>query len=160
MTRDTLTGLFNRGALLRHAGHVLADAKARGASYAVLMIDLDRFKQINDNYGHLAGDNILRAVAGVLSGSLTSSYLPGRFGGEEFLLLMSDTELPTALQQAEHLRTAIAELVVQTDSGPLTVTTSIGVAVGTPGEALEAVVHRADQALYSAKESGRNLVAS
>jgi len=159
-TRDALTGLFNRGALLRHAAHVLTDCKKRGVSYAVLMIDLDRFKQINDTYGHLAGDNVLRAVAGVISGSLSPSYLPGRFGGEEFLLLMPDADLEAALEQAERLRAAVEELVVKTDSGPLTVTTSIGVAMGEPGEPLEEVVHRADQSLYSAKESGRNFVVS
>lgn len=159
-TRDSLTGLFNRGALLRQAAHVLADNNERGTAYAVLMIDLDRFKQINDTYGHLAGDHILRAVAEVLDRQLTPTSLPGRFGGEEFMLLMADTKLPEAIEKAEELRKAVANLVVDTDSGPLLITTSIGVAEGQPGEALEQVVHRADQALYSAKEMGRDLVAS
>jgi len=159
-TRDALTGLFNRGALLRHAAHVLADCKKREVSYSVLMIDLDRFKLINDTYGHLAGDKVLRAVARVISGSLSPSYLPGRFGGEEFLLLMPDADLEKALEHAERLRAAVEELVVKTGSGPLKVTTSIGVAVGEPGDPLEEVVHRADQSLYSAKESGRNFVVS
>ena len=159
-TRDALTGLFNRGALLRHAAHVLADCKKREVSYSVLMIDLDRFKLINDTYGHLAGDKVLRAVARVISGSLSPSYLPGRFGGEEFLLLMPDTELEAALEQAERLRASVEELVVKTDSGPLNITTSIGVAVGAPGDPLEEVVNKADQSLYSAKESGRNFVVS
>lgn len=157
-TRDSLTGLFNRGALLRHAALVLDDGKARGMSYAVLMIDLDRFKQINDTYGHLGGDNVLRAVASVLAREVAPSWLPGRFGGEEFILLMGNTTLAQAMQQAERLRVAIAGLSVDTEAGPLTVTTSIGVAEGQPGEALEHVVRRADQALYSAKEKGRNLV--
>ncbi len=159
-TRDSLTGLFNRGALLRHAAHVLKEGEERGAPYAVLMIDLDRFKQINDTYGHLAGDNVLKAVASVLGECLSTECLPGRFGGEEFMLLMSNTHLPQAMQQAERLRTAIAALVVETGSGPLTVTTSIGVAEGQPGEALEHAIRRADQALYTAKEKGRNLVVS
>ncbi|GAB4302955.1 MAG: GGDEF domain-containing protein [Thiohalomonadaceae bacterium] len=159
-TRDSLTGLFNRGALLRHAAVVLEDSKNNGAPYAVLMIDLDRFKQINDTYGHLGGDNVLRAVAGVLAHEVMANRVPGRFGGEEFMLLMGNTTLAEAMQQAEQLRSAIAALVVETDAGPLTVTTSIGVAEGQPGESLEQVVRRADQALYTAKEKGRNLVAS
>lgn len=159
-TRDNLTGLFNRGALLRQAVHVLGESDDRGIPYAVLMIDLDRFKQINDTYGHLAGDKILRAVASELEQQLTPTSMVGRFGGEEFLLLMSQTRLPEALQKAEQLRQAVSRLVVDTDAGPVEVTTSIGVAEGQPGEAMEHTVHRADQALYSAKESGRNLVAS
>jgi diguanylate cyclase (GGDEF)-like protein len=157
-TRDSLTGLYNRGALLRHAAHVLDEGKARDTPYAVLMIDLDRFKQINDTYGHLAGDNVLRAVAAVLARKISAECLPGRFGGEEFLLLMSNTRLPQAMQQAEQLRITIAGLVVETGGDPLTVTTSIGVAEGHPGEALEHAIRRADQALYTAKEKGRNLV--
>lgn len=159
-TRDSLTGLFNRGALLRQAELVLAEANERGTPYAVLMIDLDRFKQINDTYGHMVGDNILRAVAVELERHMTPTSLPGRFGGEEFLLLLADTRLPQALQQAEHLRHAVASLKVDTDAGPVVVTTSIGVAEGQLGEPLENVVKRADQALYAAKETGRNLVAS
>lgn len=158
-TRDSLTGLFNRGAFLRQAELILGESNERGMPYTVLMLDLDRFKQINDTYGHLAGDDILRAVALELDRQVTPTSLPGRFGGEEFLLLLADTRLPQALQQAEHLRHAIACLVVQTGSGPVVVTTSIGVAEGQPGEALEDVVRRADQALYAAKETGRNLVA-
>jgi len=159
-TRDSLTGLLNRGALLRQSAHVLGDTADSSFPYSVLMIDLDRFKQINDTYGHLAGDKILRAVATVLEHQLTPTSLVGRFGGEEFLLLMGQTRLPEALQRAEKLRQAVSKLLVDTDAGSLEVTTSIGVAEGQPGEAMENVVHRADQALYSAKESGRNLVAS
>lgn len=159
-TRDSLTGLFNRGALLRHADVLLDDGKASGSPYAVLMIDLDRFKQINDTYGHLGGDNVLRAVAGVLARELGTNHLPSRFGGEEFLLLMGNTGLAQAMQQAERLRSTVAALSIDTEAGPISVTTSIGVAEGQPGEPLEQVVRRADQALYTAKEKGRNLVVS
>lgn len=159
-TRDSLTGLFNRGALLRHAEHVLEEGRKRGMPFTVLMVDLDRFKQINDTYGHLGGDYVLRAVAAVLARAVATNRLAGRFGGEEFILLMGNTTLAQAMQQAEGLRVAIAALTVETEAGPLKVTTSIGVAEGQPGEALEQVVRRADHALYAAKEKGRNLVVS
>lgn len=159
-TRDNLTGLFNRGALLRHATLVVEEGKRRNTSYAVLMVDLDRFKMINDTYGHLAGDNVLRAVAGVLDSDACATCLPGRFGGEEFMLLMCNTTLPQALEYAEQLRSDIAGLAIDTGAGLLSVTTSVGVALSAPGEAIAAVMHRADQALYAAKDGGRNRVVS
>lgn len=159
-TRDNLTGLFNRGALLREAAQVINRGREQGLVYSVLMIDLDRFKQINDTYGHLAGDNVLRTVSSVLAREASPGILPGRFGGEEFLLLLADTPLAPAKQKAEQLRLAIADLQIDTETTTLSVTTSIGVAEGAAGEALEEVIQRADQALYTAKEKGRNLVVS
>lgn len=159
-TRDNLTGLFNRGALMRGAANAIGQGKLRGASYAVLMVDLDRFKKINDTYGHLVGDQVLRAAAEVLAEQASRVCLPGRFGGEEFMLLMCGTSLPQAMEHAEKIRKEILGLQIQTESGPISVTTSIGVAVGAPGEDIEDVVRRADQALYVAKDSGRNRVVS
>jgi diguanylate cyclase (GGDEF)-like protein len=115
---------------------------------------------VNDEFGHHTGDEVLLAFGNALHSVARGSDLVGRFGGEEFLLLMPDTELEAALEQAERLRASVEELVVKTDSGPLNITTSIGVAVGAPGDPLEEVVNKADQSLYSAKESGRNFVVS
>ncbi len=157
-TCDSLTGLLNRGALLRRAGGVLQEASKRNLPYCVLMFDLDRFKQINDTRGHPAGDSVLRTVGAVLEAQMSAQCLVGRFGGEEFLLLMGSTTIDEARERAEQLRQAIAALVVATEQGPLTFTTSVGIAEGRPGDTLEEVIARADEALYSAKETGRNRV--
>jgi diguanylate cyclase (GGDEF)-like protein len=124
------------------------------------MLDLDRFKLVNDRHGHGAGDDVLREVARRLRDTVRETDLPARYGGEEFAVLLPETDLATARDVAERIRLAVAQAPVSTRKGPLTVTLSAGVAVideHTPN--LAALFDAADAALYAAKEAGRNRVA-
>jgi diguanylate cyclase (GGDEF)-like protein len=157
---DGLTGLFNRRFLREALPSLQAAAKRRGEPLTLLMLDLDHFKGVNDRHGHLVGDQTLRAVAGVLRNQSRASDIVGRYGGEEFAVLCPATDGPTALQVAERLRRAIAELDPEQlgHGGPQTV--SIGVAVQTDEDCSpETLMDRADLALYQAKHGGRNRAA-
>ena len=159
---DPKTGLLNYASWHQGAAAELARAARTRCPPSVLMIDLDRFKAVNDRYGHLAGDEALRVVVGVLTGQLRQYDLAGRFGGEEFVVLLPDTEVVQALHIAERLRSAVAQACVGTidtraSEVRVQVTASIGVAVtATPD--LDAVVTAADSACYQAKMAGRNRV--
>jgi diguanylate cyclase (GGDEF)-like protein len=121
------------------------------------MMDIDHFKVVNDTYGHLTGDDVIRTVAARLAAQLRATDLVGRYGGEEFAAVLQDAELGSALP--ERLRASIADLPIETQSGPLAVTVSIGVSRLQPGDAsLKDLLARADEALYEAKRSGRNRV--
>lgn len=155
-THDPLTGLLNRGGLFRRLEHLGAEA-VDAAGLPVLVVDLDRFKLINDRYGHPVGDDVLTHLSAVLEGQLGSDDVAGRIGGEEFLLVLGDPEAdPEAA--AQRLRGAIAGQPAETREGPLDISASIGVARWRPGQDLDAVVARADEALYAAKEGGRDMV--
>jgi len=128
---------------------------------AVALLDLDRFKQINDNYGHLVGDDVLRTIAGTMTGILREYDLAGRFGGEEFVMLLPQTRAVDALRIAERVRAHIARLPITTVNGePVSVTVSIGVAALDAGSSrgLSELLAAADAALYRAKASGRDQV--
>ena len=158
--RDTLTGLYNRAYLLNQIG-VLADQSAsRGAGLAVLMLDIDHFKQINDRHGHLTGDAVLRQVAAVLRESTRAEDLVARFGGEEFVVVLPVSVPDLATERAERIRSSIAERGVVTDGTEIRVTASIGLAFAGPGSARNAtaLIATADEALYQAKADGRNRV--
>ncbi|WP_425484910.1 diguanylate cyclase [Amycolatopsis anabasis] len=164
---DPKTGVFNMRGWTESAERALGRAERAGRNVAVLMIDLDHFKWINDNFGHPAGDDVLRTVAQVLDEVTRPSDVVGRFGGEEFLVLMPDIGGVAAGVAAERIRGAIAELrIVTTDKrGAQTTiadrTTSIGVAVFPDhGDTLENLMQAADAAVYEAKEGGRNQVRS
>jgi diguanylate cyclase (GGDEF)-like protein len=127
------------------------------------MIDIDRFKETNDQYGHDVGDAVLVAVSQVLRGQLRDIDLSARWGGEEFLLLLPDTDAVRAAIVAERLRCSLVELVVPVGAGCVAVTASFGVAtlhtvVPAPEAALAELIRKSDQALYRAKEAGRNRV--
>ncbi|WP_108482648.1 diguanylate cyclase [Oceaniglobus ichthyenteri] len=160
-TVDPLTGLFNR----RYGDHhlvALADrATHRQRSYAVLMVDIDRFKSVNDNYGHAIGDLVLKSVARVLQDNLRAIDLIARYGGEEFIVALPDATLPAARLAAERLRQRVAEMVVTLPDGSgLSVTISVGLAMGGPGSGpAHDVLGRADTALFQAKNQGRNCIA-
>ncbi len=156
-TRDELTGLFNR----RHLQNVLAQELARfhrdGQAFSVCLLDIDHFKQINDSRGHEAGDKVLRTLAESIQTSVRSVDCFGRFGGEEFLLILPATSLAGAQQKAERLRQLVEALEFPELGSDLRVTVSIGVAEA-GNEPFDATLRRADTALYVAKKAGRNRV--
>lgn len=158
---DSLTGMQSRASILETLRIELMRSQRERTTVGILMTDLDHFKQINDTYGHLAGDTVLREAAKRMRASVRPYDAVGRFGGEEFLILMPGCDIPRALSRAEGLRNAIAKEPVDTPEGMITVTLSLGVTVGggaNPGE-LEGHLRAADVALYEAKTKGRNQVA-
>ncbi len=158
---DGLTGLYNRRYLDSHLASLLERAVADGKPLSLFMLDIDFFKKVNDEHGHAVGDEVLREFAGRITRNLRGVDLPARYGGEEFIVVMPDTSLETAHQVAERLRAEVAgaPFSVSTADGSLSVTASIGVTVNqTPGEIPEALIKRADDGLYAAKDAGRNRV--
>jgi diguanylate cyclase (GGDEF)-like protein len=159
---DALTGIPNRRSFFEWAERALATARRSGRGLAVLMIDIDHFKQINDAYGHQVGDEVIQAVVARLVGELRPSDVLGRYGGEEFALVIPNASADDADGLAERLRSAVASRPVETLVGPLVVSVSIGLApyVPAPGDAmtLHELVGRADHALYAAKQAGRDRV--
>jgi diguanylate cyclase (GGDEF)-like protein len=155
---DAKTGLLNAGAWQQAAAAEAARAARSGRSLAVAMVDIDHFKKVNDTWGHLVGDQVLAAVARILAGQLRPYDVAGRFGGEEFAVLLPDATEATARLVAERMRASIAT----TNPMPgttLQVTVSIGVAAAVPArENLRDLVAAADEALYAAKQAGRNRV--
>ena len=151
---DGLTRLPNHTAWLEAVEREFARTKREGGTAAVLMIDLDHFKQINDTHGHPAGDEVLRGVAEVLREALRQHDVPGRYGGEEFGVLLPGSDAANAEQIAERIRKKIEWASF---AGSLKVTASIGCAATLPGDLFAAsLVARADRALYAAKDAGRN----
>lgn len=158
---DGLTGLHNRRYFDTHLKLLMDRAAARGRPLSICMTDIDRFKQVNDTYGHDAGDEVLREFANRIRATVRGADLACRFGGEEFIVVMPDTSAEMAAGVAERLRTIIESLpfpIPQKD-GPLKVTASMGIATLRPGDdTAEALLKRADTALYQAKHEGRNRV--
>ena len=159
-TQDSLTGLFNRRYFFTVAKREFQRSQRYGHPLALLLLDIDYFKRINDRYGHRAGDQVLRTVAAILREGLRQVDIPCRYGGEEFVMLLPETPLDTAMAAAQRLGATLAETPIQTEKGPVPVTVSIGVAALLNGEnlTLEVLLERADQAMYAAKQAGRNQV--
>ncbi|MGX1172208.1 diguanylate cyclase [Pseudomonas sp. R151218B TE3479] len=155
---DPLTGLPNRAAWSERLEHEVVQWHQHGNSLLLAMLDLDHFKRINDNYGHLAGDRVLKLIASVLRKRLRGGDFIARFGGEEFVLLVPDTPLAAGAKLAEALRLAIEACPFHFKGEPVTVTVSVGMTAFKPGEHSDSVLKRADQALYRAKNAGRNRV--
>ena len=156
---DALSGLPNRRAFFEQAGQELKRAKRYGKPLCVIMLDIDRFKHINDTYGHAAGDRVIRNIAEMAGAVLRDSDLPARIGGEEFALLLPESTLEGAMTVAERLRKRIAEAPMQVDDALLHVTASFGVAAyGPDNETVDDLLAAADQVLYVAKRTGRNRV--
>ncbi|WP_332847625.1 GGDEF domain-containing protein [Pseudomonas lactucae] len=155
---DPLTGLPNRAAWSERLDQEVNAWHQRGNSLSLAMLDLDHFKRINDGYGHLAGDKVLKIIANVLSKRLRPTDFIARFGGEEFVLLMPDSPLADALAVGEVLRNAIEACPFHFKGEPVTITVSMGVAQLQSGERSELALKRADEALYRAKAAGRNQV--
>lgn len=158
-TTDALTGLLNRRAFLEEVVQALQRYRRHGDEGALLMLDLDHFKRVNDRYGHPVGDAVLVQVSAALRGRLRLTDRIGRLGGEEFAVLLPETGPEGALALAQALREEVGAQRIPTPEGPLAVTVSIGLSGFAPGEAdAVALLGRADQALYQAKEQGRNRV--
>lgn len=159
-TRDVLTGLFNRRETVRLLEEELARARRYRRSMALLWIDFDHFKDINDSHGHAAGDAVLRSVTELLTDSVRSVDIVGRFGGEEFVIILPEMDIRGAAETAERLRQCVSQHHCVLPSGTeLPLTVSIGVAVYPEhGEDADSLFAAADQAMYRAKGQGRNCV--
>jgi diguanylate cyclase (GGDEF)-like protein len=155
--RDSLTGLFNRRYLEETMQREIAQAFRSGQALSVVMIDVDHFKNINDTYGHLAGDTALQALGQLLAANTRSGDIACRYGGEEFVLALPGATLETARERAERLRLAVEALRVDYAGARLALTICAGIAAyPLHGERADEVLDRADQALYQAKNGGRN----
>jgi diguanylate cyclase (GGDEF)-like protein len=158
-TTDGLTGLYNRRHFLSLAEQAFQFAKQQRHPFAVMLLDVDLFKQINDKHGHTTGDEVLRDIATLLKGALRDDDIVGRYGGEEFAITLPQTTLTEALEVAEELRHRVATTIFPTAKGPVTTTISLGVAeLRTEFPSFLALLDRADNALYKAKSEGRNRV--
>jgi len=155
--RDPLTGLHNRFAYDEQIAREYARWKRYQAPLALIVLDLDRFKNLNDQYGHHAGDRALKSLANRLRANVREADFVCRYGGEEFLVVMPNTTAQEALQAAEKLRTNVGESDFHYRNAPVRVTVSCGVAQFHTGDSPESVFRRADEALYRAKHDGRNL---
>lgn len=155
---DPLTGLPNRAAWTERLEYEIAQWQQHGNTLSLAMLDLDHFKRINDNYGHLAGDKVLKIIATVLRKRLRGSDFIARFGGEEFVLLLPATPPAVGAKLLETLRAAIEACPFHFKGERVTITVSMGLAAFRPGEHSDLVLKRADQALYRAKNAGRNRV--
>jgi diguanylate cyclase (GGDEF)-like protein len=156
---DELTGSFNRRCIMKLLDDELARAQRRGNPCSVALIDLDWFKHVNDTFGHPTGDEVLRTFAITVFANIRAVDKFGRYGGEEFLLILPDSTDDAAARSLDRLRAIVAELDWSAFSPGMSVTISAGVAMLKPAETPDAILARADSALYAAKESGRNRVA-
>jgi diguanylate cyclase len=158
--KDPLTGLLNRRGFDNAIAKINPGSDQLAGS-ALLMIDIDRFKQINDSHGHLVGDQVLRAVAQVLKARTKGADIASRLGGDEFAVLLPDTVMMGAVALAEQIRTTLLQRrlrLIQRNDYIANLTLSIGVAHSGKGATLESLIRRADTSLYAAKEAGRNCV--
>jgi two-component system, cell cycle response regulator len=159
-THDPLTGIFNRGVIVDLLAREVARTHREDCCSAVLLGDVDRFKTINDTRGHVIGDEVLREIACRILGAVRSYDYVGRYGGEEFLVVLNNCESSLALPRAEQIRQAIASAPVQTALGPIPVTMSFGVLSTRDWgmRSVEEILHEVDAGLYKAKTAGRNCV--
>lgn len=156
---DPLTGINNRGYFMELLCAELNRSKRHERVFSVLMLDLDRFKSLNDTYGHAAGDEALRALPRVIQASeLRTSDFWGRIGGEEFAIALPETVIHGAYEVAERIRANLEKTAIMHHGKELFITTSIGVSEYRVGDTEDTLLQRADQAMYRAKVSGRNRV--
>jgi diguanylate cyclase (GGDEF)-like protein len=157
---DSLTGLLNHGEILRILKNELAKADREGNSVGLIMADIDSFKKINDTYGHMAGDVVLRLTSERMHSLMRSYDFVGRYGGEEFMIILPGFDLQGAVALAERLRQSINDEGMNTPEGMIPVTISLGVTLSDMERKLdmEALIKAADSALYKAKKNGRNRV--
>lgn len=159
-THDALTSLWNRGVVMELLGRELTRARRENKCTAILLGDLDHFKNVNDTYGHLAGDEVLKETARRLVSSVRSYDFVGRFGGEEFLVTLNNCEPAFGLARAEKIRKTIADRPVETSAGAVSVSMSFGLLLSQEWGYMSVVelLHEVDTALYGAKAAGRNCV--
>ena len=157
-TYDTLTGLCNRGVIIETLTREYARRSREGGSFGVILADLDHFKSVNDTYGHLAGDEVLREAARRMHACVRTYDVVGRYGGEEFLIVVPASDTAATLTLAERIRSAIETLPVQVDGRNIPVTVSLGIVACSSDNphSSEGLLRVADDALYRAKRAGRN----
>lgn len=156
-TIDPLTKLINRRVLLRR----IEQLKSHATKFSVVMFDLDRFKRINDTYGHLAGDKVLKVASNIIKTNLSCRDIVARYGGEEFVAVLPSTNLHSAILKAEMIAAQLKALPIQiNDQSEITITSSIGVTAYQQDEEIETLFKRVDDLLYDAKELGRDRVVS
>jgi len=159
-THDGLTGLWNRSMIMDLLGRELARSRREQVSTSILMCDLDHFKKVNDTYGHLSGDDVLKETSKRLLASVRSYDFVGRYGGEEFLVVLNNCNPAFALARAEEIRKSISQRLVPTTSGLVPLTMSLGLLISQEWgcQPVEELLREADGALYAAKAAGRNCV--
>ena len=157
-SHDELTGLYNRRRLTEAAEQEVQRAQRYERDISLILIDIDSFKAINDTYGHQAGDKVIKDIAEVIRQNFRETDLYGRYGGEEFIVLLPETQLPDAAALSERMRGVLIQRAVTFENKKITYTASFGVTHGQPGMPLDQLVGQADKALYHAKHSGRNRV--
>ena len=155
---DPLSGVLNRRSFLDLSGKEESRGRRRNYHIAVLMVDIDHFKQVNDTYGHASGDAVIRGLAEICARALRPSDLVARYGGEEFVISLPETGIDQARLVAERLCAAVADATIPTGTGGVRFTVSIGVAICSRRSSLADAMRRADEALYAAKRNGRNRV--
>ena len=154
-THDALTGVLNKGAITKIAKEQLALC-----DFVIVLFDIDHFKKVNDTYGHAAGDAVLGLLAGLVEKNIKRKDHIGRFGGEEFMILLNDTSPEICLEIAENLRNLIEKTILEVDEFELGVTVSMGLTPCRQGESFKEVYTRVDKLLYEAKRRGRNRIES
>ena len=157
-TRDELTALPNRRAMQDLMELERRRNLRNGRPLLLAQLDIDHFKRVNDTHGHATGDRALQAFAGIVRASVRDTDVLARWGGEEFVLLLSDTQMDDARDLLERVRQAVAAMEIPHAAGVLRMTVSAGLALHLPGDMVEQTLERADQALYTAKSLGRNRV--
>src|SRR5271157_228872 len=155
---DSLTGIGDRRHIENRIRFALDDYKTSNVEFGVLFIDIDHFKDLNDSYGHLAGDKVLRFIAYTLRQNLRATDSCGRWGGEEFLALILDIDLEGVKVVADKIRRLIEQAKIQDDDRNLGVTISIGASVSHPDDTVETIIRRTDELMYKSKQNGRNRV--
>jgi diguanylate cyclase (GGDEF)-like protein len=155
---DLVTMLFNRRAFEEELGRQLGIWERKSVQFALLMMDLDDFKRLNDTHGHQVGDDVLREVAQLIGGQLRGMDIAYRYGGEEFAVILPSTNAADACLVAERIRKAIEQYVLSSNDMQLSVTASMGVAHAITSDQSVAIIRRADEALYAAKQSGKNRI--
>jgi len=154
---DELTGLYNRRGVMEILTRELARVRRQATPLALALADIDDFKRINDTFGHRQGDEVLKRVASAIVGCVRSSDAVARWGGEEFLIVLPDTNLEGAARVAEKIRAAVASGIVGVAAGPGVVTVTLGVSICSDGD-FDAALRRADAAVYEGKAAGKNTV--
>ena len=159
--RDYLTGLYNRRFFAEEAARAIALTLRNNSKFSIITMDIDKFKNINDSYGHAVGDRVINTVAKKLKELVRKSDIPARFGGEEFVLLLYDISAQNAMKVAENMRKTIEDLEIKVEENSIKFTVSFGVAqfdTFKDNNNIEHTITRADKALYQAKDNGRNNV--
>lgn len=157
-THDALTGLANRSVILETLNREHSRQRREGGTFGIILADIDHFKDVNDTQGHLCGDDVLREVTNAMRDSVRPYDTVGRYGGEEFLIVVPEADALTALRVAERIRRAVESRVIGCGESSVRVTASFGIAASSGSEPLrpQALLHSADEALYRAKSNGRN----